>query len=1620
MENQQATEKKPSGGEASMKEIWDEAAKAFKEICGESLQRGDITGFHDVQMKIEGISKVSYGVDDAEQRDKWDKAKSVGLDSLQYLKLLVGVASQASSVIPIPASAANIASSALCFVFDIPQAIKGYNDAINQVFGEVSSALSQFHIYTSIQNINPELIQRIHLVMVSFVKLCAHVVNYRQGRKRDRLLRQIKSIFDDDSGLGDEMTKFKQALQQQRDVEGTVTLAVVVKTQQDVAMVLEQSVIFGKTVDETHQLVQETQKDVQSFKDDANRSKTLIKIRDALGVWATVRLDTNTTQTCTDIYERCHNRTGSWIWMHDAYTAWTVPNKDKKTSHILILSGPPSSGKTSASALITKRLEEQKGRTYVAHYFFPPSTKKSDDEKTSPVHSALKYMAFQIARVDVTVQKPLGKVCDIGPGVFRRSTSLETLDALWGELKIGTPGLGTTYYLVFDGLENLPDKQTEILLKFVFGSKLAQESAGRVRILVSGTDDYFVSRAGGANTSSALRIRMEEHNRPDMRIIVDEELTKRGLLEHAKSGSEQQRARDKIIEKLPQSVNGSYSHLKFALEDVVRLLSTRTAARELDRLLDQPISSHEAAIKNLQRSLTAEEIGELNELLKWVLFCNEPMTLDQLEAAMYLYSGTESLASLQFIVKNKYSAVLKLEKGYVYGQDGVKDYLQKDKDISDKSSHSKGRSTISMTITINNVDQELCGHFLWDLAHKAIRDKFKFDFDAGSPNSALHSSNQAAIRVDEFEAHHTIVTRAFEYLDRECKDQTRAIGNYLVGWLPHHLGRLRELEDEEKGALTPGEQMEIGQNLYKLFKDRKVFLRHKTSFEETIWYVEEMEGLQKWLMDSAVVRRLDKKWRDEVRLPISPTRSFMKEFVKVVVEALLRERCWDVEYAYFWIREFMGLDKKLQQTPERLEVDEEKSSGPTGFSSVHDSDEIDWEGLSAWCQNFLGLPDAELNSLWYERLAETLSTQSCKACTVLSLYERAIEMGNPSWLCHRGLGKTHFTERRIQKAVAHGELALKEAEQEGATPKPKAKDIVELHLLLGLYLYEANNMQKAAEHYLFACESEVPVQAREGQLGYLKAGLNVPDAEAKRQLLKSILVKGVGKGTMASVLKMIARNAEHDIVVSKMFTVAKDDTDLFRGIIRAMKTATEMPAPSEDDTGEITEDSIFADNEARGVLLYDQGVAAYTYMSSDDTKAVGEALQLWKKSRDLLSNVGGRNALIARQDATAALAKHYFQEMIDGNHLDHTDELIRLTVAEIDVLVYYDDAAGFLGTVYALQGKMEQARDVLVGRMRQAFRILLDDIPENDAYGFAIIIKTLEHCQDFANAAFALSLGIPDIITDALFFDTKDIVRDDVDKERLSDMVNKLAGETVQIAKAQIPDASQQMRRIEAAKAHVDSLIASTQAKSNAETNRDCSEAEGSEIQDNQGKLTTSDPERTSALNLLRSRLSALQQGYSPETDSQWGWSCDGRTIDGKHCENKTSFEREMYHCIYCTSRDFCGDCLARLRARNSGAGITACSAEHRWLRIPHWGDAMYVGPKAESVRMPKGVRPTKDDERILEVFYGEDGGEEIAVEAWKEALAQEWGISLEEIRKEISRQATPNGDEQGEKKNEG
>ncbi|KAJ5016676.1 putative neutral amino acid permease protein [Colletotrichum sp. SAR 10_99] len=204
MESRQSSDTVKMTQVDAIQDMWKKAAIAFEEICNESLQNGEIRDFTDVQKKIEESGRASFD-DKSEAEDKWKSARDAGLGALNYLKMLVGIASQAATFIPIPAAATSITAAALTRVFEIPQAIRDYNDSIDEVFREVSSALAQFRIIQSMNNVDQELVMQIHRVLFARVdsttrKALSPVCHegpaaFRgsgKNRKLDTLWRQLK------------------------------------------------------------------------------------------------------------------------------------------------------------------------------------------------------------------------------------------------------------------------------------------------------------------------------------------------------------------------------------------------------------------------------------------------------------------------------------------------------------------------------------------------------------------------------------------------------------------------------------------------------------------------------------------------------------------------------------------------------------------------------------------------------------------------------------------------------------------------------------------------------------------------------------------------------------------------------------------------------------------------------------------------------------------------------------------------------------------------------------------------------------------------------------------------------------------------------------------------------------------------------------------------------------------------------------------------------------------------------------------------------------------------------------------------------------------------------------
>lgn len=672
---------------------------------------------------------------------------------------------------------------------------------------------------------------------------------------------------------------------------------------------------------------------------------------------------------------------------------------------------------------------------------------------------------------------------------------------------------------------------------------------------------------------------------------------------------------------------------------------------------------------------------------------------------------------------------------------------------------------------------------------------------------------------------------------------------------------------------------------------------------------------------------------------------------------------------------------KPDQDDEALKMSQRGDSDETAKSSSSSSyyDNIDWSLVSEWCRNFLNLSDADLDSLWYERLASAAlhHEHDGKVDEARKFYRLALEKENPSWLCHRWLGTTYVIEKKFDEVMKCFELAIAEAEKDGAVPKPEPTDIFTLHLLLGECALETGDLKKAAESYLQAVSSEDVDQAMRAQLGQMKAVIRSPDPNDSTKWLQDKLSEDAEGRRLCDILTMAAREDDNGDFIPKMFTLASEKLDTLKGVVRAMETATARPNPG----AESDEVNPILNDESAGVLKYYRGLATYIYkhkVVSETVDPFREALRLWEECCDQLSNIDTYNAYIIRQRARVRIAQHYFEDMLARDRLDDVDKLAQLARFETQAQGQWE-ASGFLSALYAHHGDTSNSRAALVRKIRLGMEVLSDETPQNDDVGFNFLWEALVQHGDFVNATIALLLYIsPDVLTNALAFGSED-VRDSEGQvnQRLLDVVQKLAEKTLEVMKSQLSETSPQHQRLTVAREHIDTCLSAISSSNDT--------LEGGE---GQSQLTLANSETVAAYRLIQERLRASQEHITEVTD--WTWTCDGRTADGKPC-TKT----EVYHCIYCPNIDFCDDCLGRLRDPDRGSDMetTVCSSKHRWLKLPLPSSGLYAGPQAKSLRTPK-VQPRHEDHQILEVSGVGDAT--VNVEDWKEDIARAWGIVLD------------------------
>ncbi|KAK4232040.1 hypothetical protein QBC38DRAFT_450527 [Podospora fimiseda] len=327
------------------------------------------------------------------------KGKEKALNVLDYVKLLGGVVAQAASTVFGPSE---LYFSAISVLLDVPRKLQEFDDIIDSVFVSIEPILSQFKIYSDIEqfkSMDDELIAT-HKVLIGLVTICTRVVNLEKTEG--------------------ELEKFEALIKNQQIVVGSVVLETVLRNRGDLAKLLTLAGESKLLLSDVKTGVMSLMEAESSRRPDENRKERLEKIQDSPGTLSS---------------------TGKWFTAIPAFNDWADCDK-RGTGPLLLLTGDSSSGKSfSTSAIIrhlalASSLSKQTRRCLIGHHFFTSHSKRVDEDNKQ-AETALKWIALQLAEQDESYAKHLadGLGRDKNEQFFKKAD----IQTLWEILRLGAP-----------------------------------------------------------------------------------------------------------------------------------------------------------------------------------------------------------------------------------------------------------------------------------------------------------------------------------------------------------------------------------------------------------------------------------------------------------------------------------------------------------------------------------------------------------------------------------------------------------------------------------------------------------------------------------------------------------------------------------------------------------------------------------------------------------------------------------------------------------------------------------------------------------------------------------------------------------------------------------------------------------------------------------------------------------------------------------------------------------------------------------------------------------------------------------------------------------------------------
>ncbi|OTA57974.1 hypothetical protein K449DRAFT_398189 [Hypoxylon sp. EC38] len=1315
---------KSTRSESSMEEMWRDATVRFNERTGMNVNIKPPKTLDDCIRELE----KSEFPEESEDKSGKEKLEDYGINILRCLKLLGGVAAQgADMVFGAPSS---ICFNALFLLLDVPEQLRSFREAIEGLFETLAPCLGVFRIYEKMDQFNeiePELKQAIHEVMISFVDICALSIQLRDSGKWRKFKSRMKQVLvHDDSKIKEELERFKRLTKAHHSIQSTQTLKVVLDTRADLT----------EHFDRQSERSQQVANDVASLKaadekrnlEDSKR-KYIENIKKKLGIDDAVYLSSK--ERCDKPRKDSIPNTALWFIDHPRFRSW-AERDGNGSDPLFIVTGAPNTGKSvilsSMLYYLRSTYESSTGhssRTLIAAHFFSNATAKDDEDKW-PIATALKCIAIQLADQDSAYAKNLSQACDSKNEntTFFRDASYQEL---WDFLRIGSPRGNATHYLIFDGLGDLPEEysdnrvQKEQLLNIICSS--AQSS---VRVLLSARQNMFRAK----EMPPHFNLEIEKHNEPDIRKYIEHYLRFLDLFQDP----EDLPLKEKVLQTLASQVQGNFNKVKAALENIREVIFSDGMETEIDRVLNESNMNEkqitQTMIRQLEEKLTGDEIDELNELLTWVICGKFNFYINELNAALLLRSKRRGTLRLRKKLEGKYSQILRIRK-----DDTV--VVTDEMDNALITRRTKPRSvddtpTFTATITITKGDLRSVQSYLWSLSQKVdylAHNTFGFE------QIAEHKGMKNNIQINKVDGHLTIVRRTFSLLATEPNKDTQVLGLYLLAYLPYHLNELLE-NATGYDELTPSQKQERGEGLFSLFVTGETIEKHWDACVDVKWFRDpgEVETFRKWLEDPTATShlgRLDREWLKKIKNSSNPNQALLENIMRTVAWHWLCDRKWAAAKAFKWLRGF-------RQMPLRPESSQSYIRDDISYNINFRSDvfgDVSVEDAAEWCRGVHAITSDEGKALMNERLGETYFGEGDYLKSI-EAYSKAVNLGDQRGQCLEGLSRAFAANDQYEKACQEMERALQLSGGDDDWRSPQA--LSANYRRLAEWQIKLKQPRRAIEYAKRAIE--LSPGDDEPQFELLKIYLDNGFLDDAASLLGD-LIKAEDQqrdnGLFGRIINDMIDSERPDIMFAGCFRILSKNPETFSGMLQQMDLAIDQEKRAKYD--------VDTDIDTLAKLLLYKGIAIYRYGAEGDER-IQHAIKCWEQCLGLETHPGFRS--YAQFEASAWICGYYFDQVktLQGSSSSDIDVYLKKMsdVANEGSPLLNIRPRTYLASYYARFAEdVSKAREILQPWIDLAFDLLSDAVADNDSDGYYQLAEGLLYCGDEIDALSAFSLPLP-------------------------------------------------------------------------------------------------------------------------------------------------------------------------------------------------------------------------------------------------------------------------------------